>query len=441
MSPTATRASDYQAQFEAFESGLSLNGSGWLHQHRKAALARFQELGFPTARRGNEAWKYTNVAPIARGAFTSAANGQEPSVTPADVRRLAPDARGWTRLVFVDGRFAGSLSSPPRNDGVRVANLAEAAATDRDLVERHLTRYAGYEDEAFTALNTAFLRDGAFIGLERGQTIDDAVHLVFVATGREATAANPRVLIVAREESRATIVESYVSLGDAARFTNAVTEIALEPGATVDHYRLALESPATYHVGLTRASLGRDATLNSASITLGAALVRHDLGVSLDGPGASCRLNGLYAARDSQHVDNHTFIDHASPHTTSRQYYKGVVDGESRAVFSGRVLVRPSAQHADAQQSNRNLVLSQGAEVDTKPSLEIFADDVRCSHGATAGHLDEDAVFYLRSRGLDEDMARGVLVRGFVQEIIDTIGLNAVRAFTTRLFAASLAGA
>ncbi|MEE9284144.1 MAG: Fe-S cluster assembly protein SufD [Dehalococcoidia bacterium] len=438
MTQTSTHQDQYLAQFEAFEAGLSLNGTGWLGPVRKAALGRFRDLGFPTARRGNEAWKYTSVAPIAREPFTFASDGSTRGIPWSDVQRLAPRGQGWTRLVFIDGRYDPALSSPPPANGLRVVNLAQAAADDRGLVERHLTRYAPFGQDAFTALNTAFLHDGAFVSLAPAQSADTTVHLIFVASGQQRTISHPRTLIVAGEGSRVTVVESYVSLADAAHFTNAVTEIVLEAGAALDHYRLSLESTAAYHVGITRVRVDRDASLTSTAIAWGSALVRNDLGVTLDGPGASCQLNGLYVTTDSQHVDNQTFIDHASHHTTSRQYYKGVLDGKSRAVFSGRVRVRPDAQQTDARQANRNLVLSDGAEIDTKPSLEILADDVKCSHGATAGRLDEDALFYLLSRGLDSETARGVLVRAFAREIIDTIRLKAVGAFVTRLFSEKL---
>jgi Fe-S cluster assembly protein SufD len=430
----------YAAQFRASAEDRSLNGSGWLHALRTEALDRFEALGFPTARRGNEAWKYTSVAPIARGAFEDGFEARG-LVTAAALRRLIPSDAGWTRLVFVNGRFAPELSTEGIPNGSQAGSLARAASAQRQIVEPHLARYAAPGSDGFAALNTAFLRDGAFIHAGSGDGLDRPIHLVYVAAGTGAPAVSyPRTLIVAGPHSKVTIVESYVSAGGAPHFTNAVTEIAIDDGASVEHYRLLAEGPQSFHVGTTQVRQGKDSSYRSLAAARGAALARHTLSVLLDAPGARCELNGLYATAGTEHADNSTMIDHARPRTTSRQYYKGILDGESRAVFMGKVVVRPGAQKADADQKNRNLLLSRGAEIDSKPTLEIFADDVRCTHGATAGQLDPTTLFYLMSRGLDDAAARRLLIRAFAGEIVQRANLKPLRGELERRIASTPAG-
>ena len=440
MTQALTSHDRYQADFKAFEKGLPANGPTWLRDIREEGLASFNKLGFPTARRGNEKWKYTNVTPIANTEFKypfkvggNAVNGQQ-------IADVAPWEESWARLVFVDGLLSPTLSSGQgAKDGLRLANLAEAVSQDGGMVEKHLSRQAISGEDGFTAINTAFLRDGAFVHVPDGTAPSTALHLVFATSeGPQPIATHPRTLIVVGRHSRLTVVESYIGLTPTPYFTNAVAEIVVGEGAEVDHYRYMMESANAFHIGTTRVRVDRDATFSSTSFATGGRLARNDLGVLLDAPGGSCVLNGLYFTSDTQHIDNHINIDHAQPHTTSQQYFKGILADSSRAVFSGRVLIRKDAQKTYARQSDKNLILSEGARVNTKPSLEIFADDVQAFHGATAGAVAKDALFYMRSRGLDEETARGVLIHGFASEIIDAVGLPSLRDHLDRLFSRSL---
>ena len=437
----------YLADFRAFEASRPANEPRWLQEIRQRALSRFEEVGFPTARRANEEWKYTNVNPIANGTFeyplyaskAVVARHASPSQG-SNIRQVAPWNDSWINLVFVDGHYSHTLSTGlDQVDGARVANLADAIRTDQGLVQPHLAHYATIEEDGFTALNTAFLRDGAFIQVPDNSSLPSALHLVYVSTDRgQPTVSYPRTLVVVGRNAGVTIVESYVGLSGAPYFTDAVAEIVVGDGANVEHYRYLMESPEAFHVGVTRVHQGQDSIFSSTSFAMGADVARNDLHVFLDAPGSSCFLRGLYLTSGTQHIDNHISIDHVKAHTTSRQYYKGILAGRSRAVYSGRVLVHKDAQKTDAHQSDKNLLLSEGAEVDTKPSLEIYADDVKCGHGATAGQVAQDALFYLRSRGLDLQTATSLLIHGFASEILDAIQLEPYRAYLDELFSKSL---
>ncbi len=421
-SPTAYET--YEADFLR----LARRGGepAWLREIRAAAWDRFAEVGFPTETRGNEPWKYTNVGPIARSAFAYPDDGAADGVSPAQVKALAPWDDGWTTLVFVDGVYAPALSRISAG-AARVRTISGAVAADGVAVSERLGRCASIED-GFTAVNTALMRDGAVVETQDDSGRDTPVHLVFMASGASPDRVSyPRTLALAGRNSRLTLVESYVGPPDARYFTNAVVEIAVSEGASVEHYRYMTESEKAFHVGATRVRLDAGASFASTSFATGSRIARNDLNVHIDGEGASCLLKGLYLTSGSQHLDNHINIDHAKPHCSSDQFFKGILSGRSRAVFSGRVLVRKDAQKTVARQSDKNLLLSEGARINTKPSLEIYADDIQATHGATAGAVAEDALFYMRSRGLDEDTARQLLVAGFAAEIIDSISLDALR--------------
>ncbi len=438
MPQAPTVHDQYQADFRALEAGPA-GQPEWLARTRREAFARFQQLGFPTARRGNEPWKYTNVAPIAQAAFRYPPEPAE-AVDGDLLRRLVPRREEWHTLVFVNGCYSPTLSDAPAVlGGATATSLAAALAAGDSVVQRHLARYAAFPDEAFTALNTAFLQDGAFVYVPRGVTLARPLHLVFLAT--EETVSYPRTLIVAGAESGLSLIESYVSAPGSRHFTDAVTEIVLDEGSQLDHYRLLLESTDSFHVGVSRVHQGRDSTLTTTCFQKGAGLAREDFRVLLDAPGSSAYLRGLYITGGSQHLDNSINIDHAKPHTTSRLYYKGILDGRSKAVFGGTVFVRPGAVKADAYQEDKNLVLSAEAEVDSKPSLEIYADDVKCGHGATAGAVAEDALFYMQSRGLDLDTATMLLIKGFTSGVLDEVRLPPLRRYLERLALRGLAGA
>jgi Fe-S cluster assembly protein SufD len=430
---TSTDTRDwYRQQFRTHKAELPGACLPWLNKLRAQALERFMESGFPTLK--HEDWKYTDVRPIAMCRLAAAAVGALP---PAEL--LAPFALDAHELVFVDGRYAPRLSHPGTlPPGVRVASLAEVLAGDASALEPWFSRHARPEEGGFAALNATFLRDGAYVHLRRNTEVEPPIHLLFVSTSRADTVAHTRNLIVAEPGSRATVVESYVGLGDGAYLTNAVTEIAAEAGSVLEHYRLQREGEGAWHVGGTHVHQSRDSRYTSHAVALGARLARHELGVALDAEGTECVLNGLYATRARQHVDNHTRIDHLKPHGTSREWYKGVLDGASRGVFSGRIVVHPQAQHTDAEQNNRNLLLSPDAEADSRPQFEIYADDVKCAHGSAEGSLDLDQLFYLRSRGLDEPLARSLLVYAFAADVLARMRLVPVRVQLERQLARRL---
>ena len=440
MTQALTSYDRYRADFRAFEDSLPGNGPAWLDELRKQGITSFDRLGFPTATRGNERWKYSNVTPIAKATFEYPFEVGTNGVSATDIKDLAPWNEDWARLVFVDGFFSSDLSTGQQGlNGLRTANLADTISADGGLVAQHLGHYALPEDDGFTAVNTAFLKDGAFVHVPDGTSPGPPLHLVFVTTDDpQPKVSYPRTLIVVGRGSRLTVVESYVSLGETPYFTDAVAEIVAEEGAEIEHYRYLMESPSAFHIGTTRVHLGRDSTFSSTSFARGARIARNDLNVLLDASGISCFLNGLYYTSGTQHIDNHINIDHAQPHATSDQFFKGILADKSRAVFSGRVLVRKDAQKTYARQADKNLILSEGARLNTKPSLEILADDVQCFHGATAGTVAQDPLFYMRSRGLDEETARKMLIYGFATEIIERVRLAPLRDHLDRLFSGAL---
>lgn len=420
----------YQAAYGAVRS---VNGA--FAELREAGISRFAEVGMPTARRGNERWKYTNVAPIARADFTLAEAPQEgdAGVTKETIQSVAPWSADWETLVFVNGRHVPGLSSVNGVDGLEVSTLASAAIDHPEIVEEYLAKYARVsDDDGFGALNTAFLTDGAFVRITGDLDPDRAVHLLYftVDLGQQ-TIAHPRILVLAEANSNSTVIESYVGTSSSAYFTNAVSEIVLQDGARLNHYRLMNEGPQAFHIGTTRISQGRDSSLTAISFAFSAQIGRNDVHVLLDAPGAECVLNGLYMTSGSQHLDNHISLTHAKPHGTSHQLYKGILTDKSRAVFSGQVLVEQDAQKTYAVQKDMNLILSDQAELDTKPSLIIYADDVQCFHGAAAGEVDENAVFYMMARGIDKDTASNMLISAYASEIVDQVKTAALRDHLT----------
>lgn len=410
----------------------------WVARLRSQALECFAEIGFPT--RQQESWKYTNVAAIERQAFKIAPRTQAVGLTAAQLDAALFQDLAAHRFVFIDGHYMPALGSKGGLPaGVTVASLAVTLERDAARVEPFLGQYCAVDQNGFAALNAALLADGAFVRLAQDAVADRPIHLVFVATARGAPVMiAPRNLIVAEAGSQATVIEHYVALADANYLTNVVTEVAVDSRARIEHYRVQQESTEGYHVGGLHIHQNRDSAFTSYGADLGGLLVRNDVQATLDAEGAECELNGLYIVDGRRHVDNYTFVDHARPRGTSREFYKGILDDRARAVFNGRVRVRPDAQHTDARQMNKNLLLSKDAEVDTKPQLEIFADDVKCSHGATVGQLDANALFYLRSRAIDEAAARDLLTYAFAHDVLSRFKLGPVRLelerkLTTRL--------
>lgn len=416
----------YLSEFVRLSSVLPGRKLGWLQAKRLAALERFAGLGFPTQR--DEDWKYTSVAGIEKASFALLPTSRGEMAT-AQVDALG--LRGAHRLVFVNGRLEPWLSwvgALPA--GVVVAGLAETLELNAAGLGDILADEAA--DSAFTALNLAFMTDGAYIRLPRGVAVKAPIQLLFVAT--EANLAiQPHNLVVAEEGSSAHIVEQHAGMVGEPYFTNAVTRIVVGAGAEVQHHKLQQEGPRAFHIASLSAEQAGDSRFVSSSLAFGAGLSRTGIVVRLAAEGAACELNGLYLADGRQHVDHHTAIEHLRPHGTSREFYKGVLAGASRAVFNGRVVVHPDAQKSDAAQTNRNLLLSDRAEIDTKPQLEIWADDVKCSHGATVGQLDADEIFYLRSRGIDEGTAKSLLTLAFAREVVDRVKLLPLQECLDRL--------
>ena len=420
----------YGALFRAAEAGRQgRDEPRWLAETRRAAFERFAALGFPASRL--EDWRFTNVAPIAEATFTAPTNGTRSFSARTALARAVAIEPSPHHLIFVNGRYAPELSRLDRLPaGAMVGSLAAALRANAAMLEPLLARQAPYQDQAFVALNTAFVDDGVLVHLPDGAVVDQPILVVFVSLPEGGpSVAHPRVLIVAGARSRAAVVESYIAAdGAAGYFTNAVTEVVLGADATLEHCKLQWESREAFHVATLAARQARGSRLACHSVSVGGALVRNDAIARLDGEGADCLLNGLYLAAGAQHVDNHTVIDHIGTHSTSLETYKGVLGGTAHGVFSGRIVVRPDAQQVVARQTNKNLLLSEDAVVNTTPQLEINANDVKCYHGATVGMLDDDALFYLRSRGLDREAARAMLVQGFMSDVVAGIGIAPVRA-------------
>ncbi|HEX5463912.1 MAG TPA: Fe-S cluster assembly protein SufD [Burkholderiales bacterium] len=393
----------------------------WLNRLRAHALERANELTVPTTR--DEEWRFTDLSPLTRLSFQPARSA--PPLAASDVAPFeVPEAA--VRLVFVDGVFSPSLSSAGAPvDGIVVTPLATAWKTHAAVIEPHLGRHAGFEDNVFAALNTAFMHDGAAVLIARGRQAAAPVHLLFISAQPE-TASYPRTLVIAEEGAEAVIIEDHVSIGDTVGFSNAVTEIAVAANARIKHVKLQRDNVQAFHIATCSAALARDAVLSSYAVTLGGRLSRYDLNVTQQGEGAQCEIDGLTLIAGRQLADTHTMIDHAAPNGRSRQVNKCIVDGGAHAVFNGKIVVRPGAQLVNSAQESRNLLLSSRARIDTKPQLEIFADDVKCAHGATVGQLEAEQVFYLVSRGLSEGMARNLLTYAFGAEIIDRIPVPSI---------------
>jgi Fe-S cluster assembly protein SufD len=400
------RHNTYLAAFERMERELAASGTPALHRLRKAAMARFMELGFPGPR--DEEWRFTPLSFLTQIPF-------EPG--PPDGKKLL------TSVAFAPGQ-----TLPP---GVIACGLVEALEKHANLVEKHLARHADWKWQPFTALNTAFLRDGVFVYVPAGVSVSEPIILEFNALPCDANRLwHRRGLVLVEENSKITLVERYVRAtagSEKTYFTNAVTEIVVGPGAHVDHYKVQREGERAFHMATMQVQIGRAANFSSHAVTQGGQWVRNEINAVFDGEGGECTLNGLYQAGGEQLIDNHTFIDHAYPHCASHELYKGILDGKARGVFNGKIYVRQDAQKTDAKQTNQTLLLSEDATINTKPQLEIYADDVKCTHGATVGQLDAEAIFYLRSRGIGSDEARSLLTYAFANDIVSRIKVAKVR--------------
>jgi len=418
-------------KFERFEK--TAQQTGWVFPLRKAGLARFAELGFPKLK--DEDWRFTNVEPIANLPFRPVFEPADAGVTREWVAQSTFGKIPATRLVFVNGHYAAELSTAtPLAGGVKVESLSWVLAHEPARLESNLGRLTQNENNAFTALNTAFFQDGALVHVPAGQIVETPIHLVFITASKETGATtHPRNLIIVEKGSQATVLETYLNLADGTYFTNAVTELILGEGAVLEHCKFQDEAAHAFHIAAIHASLARGSNLISHSFATGAKLSRNNIRTILAGEGVECVLNGLYLTRGDQLADHHMVVEHAQPHCNSHEYYNGILDGRSKGVFHGRILVRQAAQKTDAKQTNKNLLLSDTATIDTKPQLEIYADDVKCTHGATIGQLNEESIFYLRARGIGVDTARRMLIHAFAGEIIERIRYAPAREELDRL--------
>jgi Fe-S cluster assembly protein SufD len=408
----------YLEKFSRFEREPSQ--PTWLLPMRKAGLARFSELGLPTIR--HEDWRFTNTAAIAKLPFApafEAGNG----VTAEQLNSFAFAHQSGSRLVFVNGHFAAKLSSIKNLPaGVKVGSLAVALASDAAFLEKHLGKYAASADNGFSALNQAFFLDGGFVHVPAGKIVEEPIQFIYVSTAKQSgMAIHPRNLVISESNSKVTILESYVSLGGSGYFTNAVTELFAGENAHLEFVKFQDEAADAFHMAAFHCEFGRASHVNVHSFALGAKLSRNNIRTKLAGEGLECVLNGLYITRNEQLADHHMIVEHAQPHCASHEYFNGILDDKSRGVFHGRILVQPIAQKTDAKQTNKNLLLSDDAGADTKPQLEIYADDVKCTHGATIGQLNDESIFYLRSRGIAPETARRMLIHAFAGEIIERI--------------------
>ena len=406
-------------------------GPRWLDDLRSRGAAKFAALGLPTVR--DEEWRFTNVAPIGAIDFTPA--GQISGTAGRLTGFAYTDAP--IRLVVVNGRFDTTLSrTKGLPAGVHACSLADALRDHADVVQRYFGQLADLNTRSFTALNTAFVEDGAFIHVPEGVVVDTPIHVVFVTGGEGAhVMAHPRTLIVAAAGGQVTVIESYVGTAGETYLSNAVSEVFVGENAGVTHYKVQEESLEAFHVAALHVHTSRSARFSSHSFSLGGRIARNDASAILDGEGGDCTLNGLYLADRDRLIDNHTTIDHAKAHCGSHEVYKGILGGTSRAVFNGKIIVRQDAQKTDAKQTNRALLLTDTAVINTKPQLEIFADDVKCTHGAAIGQLDEDAIFYLRARGLTHADARDMLIHAFAAQVLDGVTVEPLRvALEAELF-------
>lgn len=386
----------------------------------------------------DEYWKYTNVLPIAQKTFHFVK--EQPNISYEDFNQFSFQHYNWPRLVFVDGIFSAPLSSQRRQNGLITTHMKEQLFHNASFLEPYIGRYADFKRHAFTALNTAFATDGAFIYVSEKEMISDPIHLVFISTAEnDQTSIVPiRNVIVLDPGAKASVIENYISVGKNSYFNNVVTEIVVKENASLEHYKMERENEQAFHVSTTQVHLAERASFSSASIALGGALVRNNIDVKLQGEGAQVSLNGLYMVSGSQHVDHHTLIDHPRPNGTSRQLYKGLLSGKSTGVFSGKVYVHEGAQKTDAQQVNKNLLLSKEATMNTKPQLEILADDVKCTHGAAVGQLEDEAIFYLKTRGIDPYEAAKLLSFGFTAEVLDSISIPELKGELSQIISERL---
>jgi len=417
----------YISNFGEFEKRLNGGRENTIHQKRKEALSNFSKLEFPTIK--DEEWKYTSIAPLLKHNFVP--SFEMKTVSKELIKSKLFDQMEHSLIVFINGRFSpehSDLLNLPK--GVIAGSIANEIKNNNEVLHKHFSKYADYQNHIFTALSTAYTEDGAFIYVPDGKIVEEPIHIIFITiSDNQKILSQPRNLFVAGKNSQVTIVEHYASDEESIYFTNAVTEIVAEESSVLNHIKLQEESKQAFHIASMEVDQERSSNFSSHSISTGGKITRNDFNSRFNDEGGECTLNGLFLLNDDQLFDVHTLIDHAKPHCNSHEHYKGILDGKSSGVFNGKVLVRKDAQKTNAFQENNNLILSNEAIANTKPQLEIFADDVKCSHGATIGQLDEEARFYLKSRGIGEKAATAILIHAFASDVITSIKLEPVRNY------------
>jgi Fe-S cluster assembly protein SufD len=421
----------YISNFGEFEKRLNGGKENPIHQKRKDALSNFGRLEFPTIK--DEEWKYTSIAPLLKHNFVP--GYEKKIVSEKFIKSLLFDEMEHSLIVFINGRYSAEnsilLNLP---DGVIVGSIADEIKKKNEVLLNHFGKYADYRNHIFTALSTAYTEDGAFIYVPAGKIVEEPIHVIFYTdSGNEKTLTQPRNLFVAEKSSQVTVIEHYVGKQDHIYFTNAVTEIVAEENAIVDHIKLQEESKKAFHIARMEVDQERNSNFSSHLISTGADLTRNEFNAKFNDVGSECTLNGLYMIDGAQLFDAHTLMDHAKPHCNSHEHYKGILDDKSRGVFNGKIIVRQDAQKTNAFQENNSILLSDEALVNTKPQLEIFADDVKCSHGATIGQMDDDAKFYLKSRGIGEEASKGILLHAFASDVITSIKIESIRNYIEKI--------
>jgi Fe-S cluster assembly protein SufD len=415
----------YISLFNEFEKNLNGESKSAVHMLRKKAIEDFSQLSFPTNK--NEEWRFTNISPLLKHKFKPAINAQ--SVSLKEVDRFRFNGMKCSLMVFVNGFFSEELSEINSiKDKITIKSLSTAIKENDPYVQKHFAKYADSSTQIFTALSTAYLMDGAFIHIPEGILIEEPIHIMFLSSSTdEKILSHPRNLIIAEKNTQSLIIEHYAGIDNSIYFTNAVTEIFAGENAVVHHTKIQEESKSSFHIARMETVQERNSLFTSNMISLGGEITRNDFNTKFIGSGGESELNGLFLIDGSQLFDAHTLIDHASPHCNSHELYKGILDGKSRGVFNGKVIVRKDAQKTNAFQENNNIILSNEALVNTKPQLEIFADDVKCSHGATVGQLDNEALFYLKSRGIGEDKSRDILIHAFASDVVRRIKIDKIK--------------
>ena len=415
----------YVSLFDEFEKNLNGESKLPVHLLRKKAIDDFSLLSFPTKK--NEEWRFTNITPLLQNKFTLA--GKTPSVKKEDVDRFRFHGLKSPMMVFVNGSFSPQLSELDSLKGkITVKNISSALKENNPQIQKHFAKYADSSNQIFTALSTAFIKDGAFVHVPENVILDEPVHILFLTSSKEEKIlAHPRNLFIIDKNAQITIIEHYAGLDESVYFTNTVTEISVGENAIVRHTKFQEESKSSFHIARMETVQDTNSNFTSNMISFGGEISRNDFNTRFIGTGCESELNGLFMTDGTQLFDAHTLIDHASPHCNSHELYKGILDDKSRGVFNGKVIVRRDAQKTNAFQENNNIILSDEALVNTKPQLEIFADDVKCSHGATIGQLDNEALFYLKSRGIGEKASRDILIHAFASDVVRRIKINEIR--------------